>query len=163
MSVPSNNKRRSATSAVGVLDAYGPNRPVTLRVQPEPLFWAVILSAILGLFLVAPLAKPVWSQGVQLVKVDVAVVAKGYRVSKLIGSGVTNDKNEKVGAIDDIIVDRNRAMFAVLQIGGFLGIGGRLVAVPYESLVIDEAGTKIELPGASKEELQKLAEFKYRI
>ena len=37
-----------------------------------------------------------------LVKVDVTVVAKGYRASKLIGSSVTNDKNENVGKIDDI-------------------------------------------------------------
>jgi hypothetical protein len=37
-----------------------------------------------------------------------------------------------------------------------------LVAVPYQSLVIDDAGKKIELPGASRDELKKLAEFKYR-
>jgi hypothetical protein len=58
-------------------------------------------------------------------------------------------------------VDSKRALFAVLQVGGFLGLGGRLVAVPYESLTIGDNGRKITLPGASKEELQKLAEFKY--
>ena len=55
-------------------------------------------------------------------------------------------------------------MFTVLEIGGFLGIGSHLVAVPYDSLVIDHSGNKIDkiaLPGASKEELQKLAEFRY--
>jgi hypothetical protein len=36
-----------------------------------------------------------------------------------------------------------------------------LVAVPYQSLVLDDAATKITLPGATKEELKKLAEFKY--
>jgi sporulation protein YlmC with PRC-barrel domain len=92
----------------------------------------------------------------------VAVLAKGYRASKLIGTEVTNDKNEKIGKIDDLVVDKNRVLFAVLQVGGFLGVGGRLVAVPSESLVIDDTGRKIQLPGASKEELQKLAEFKYR-
>jgi hypothetical protein len=40
--------------------------------------------------------------GVQLVKVDLSVVAKGYRMSKLIGSNVINDKNEKIGTVDDI-------------------------------------------------------------
>jgi hypothetical protein len=73
-----------------------------------------------------------------------------------------NDKNEKVGTLDDVIVDRDRNLFAVLQVGGFLGINTRLVAVPYQSLVIDDAGKKIELPGASRDELKKLAEFKYR-
>jgi hypothetical protein len=47
------------------------------------------------------------------------------------------------------------------RIGGFLGIGGHLVAVPYENLVTDETGGKIVLPNATKEELKKLPEFKY--
>jgi sporulation protein YlmC with PRC-barrel domain len=106
-------------------------------------------------------AKPALAQGVQLIQVDVAVVAKGYRVSKLVGSSVTNDKNEKIGSVDDIIIDRSKVMFAVLQVGGFLGIGKHLVAIPYDSLQIDEAGKKVVLPGASKDELKKLTEFKY--
>ena len=96
-----------------------------------------------------------------MVKVDVSLVAKGYRASKLIGSGVVNDKNEKIGALDDIIIDHSRVMAGVLQIGGFLGIGSRRVAVPYEDLQIDDTGRKIVLPEATREELQKLAEFKY--
>jgi len=99
---------------------------------------------------------------VALVKVDVAVVAKGYRASKLLGTGIVNDKNEKIGSLDDIVIDQKKVMFAILQVGGFLGLGGRLVAVPYESLKVDEIGERIELPGASKEELNKLAEFKYQ-
>jgi hypothetical protein len=49
----------------------------------------------------------------------------------------------------------------VLQVGGFLGLGGHLVAVPYQSLVLDDTGDKIVLPGATPDELKKLAEFKY--
>ena len=104
---------------------------------------------------------PAMSQGVALLKVDVSILAKGYRASKLIGTGVTNDKNEKIGSLDDLVVDKNRVLFAVLQVGGFLGIGSRLVAVPAESLVIDDAGRKIQLPGASKDQLKSLSEFKY--
>ena len=55
-------------------------------------------------------------------------------------------------------------MFTILEVGGFLGIGSRLVAVPYDSPVIDQSGNKIDkvaLPGASKEQLQTLAEFRY--
>jgi sporulation protein YlmC with PRC-barrel domain len=113
------------------------------------------------MFVFVVTAKPAISQAVHLVKVDVSVLAQGYRVSKLIGNSVSNDKNEKVGSIDDMIVDRNKVMFAVLQVGGFLGIGKRLVAVPYDSLQIEEEGKKIVLPGASKDELKNLAEFKY--
>jgi sporulation protein YlmC with PRC-barrel domain len=89
-------------------------------------------------------------------------LAKGHRASKLIGASVTNDKNENVGSIDDIIIDQKRVLFAVLQVGGFLGIGKHLVAIPYESLQISDDGKKIALPGATKDELKNLAEFKYQ-
>ena len=105
---------------------------------------------------------PVLSQAVQLVTVDVSVVARGYRVSKLTGNTITNEKNERIGTLDDFVIGRDRSLFAILQVGGFLGIGSHLVAVPYDSLVIHDETRKIELPGAFKEELKRLAEFKYR-
>jgi sporulation protein YlmC with PRC-barrel domain len=124
----------------------------------------VLLSVIVmvGLMLVVVYPRPVLSQGVSLVKVDVGVVAQGYRASKLIGSNVLNDKNEKVGSIDELVIDKKNVLFAVLQVGGFLGIGSRLVAVPFDTLKLDETGRRIELPGASKDQLQALTEFKYR-
>jgi hypothetical protein len=49
-----------------------------------------------------------------------------------------------------------------LQVGGFLGLGGFLIAVPYNSLNISPDGKKIVLTqGGSKAELQKTPEFKY--
>ena len=104
-----------------------------------------------------------FSQGIQLVKVDVQVVANGYRMSKLTGQTVVNDKNEKIGKIDDFVVgrDEGHTLFTVLQVGGFLGIGSHLVAVPYDSLAINDNGNKIELAGASKEQLKQLSQFQY--
>jgi sporulation protein YlmC with PRC-barrel domain len=99
--------------------------------------------------------------GVKLVQVDLSVVGQGYRMSKLLGSGVINDKSEKIGTLEDVISDKKQLNFAILQVGGFLGLGGHLVAVPYESLVIDDKGQKVTLPGASKEALKNLAEFHY--
>ena len=45
---------------------------------------------------------------VAIVKVNVDVVAKGWRASKLIGSMVRNDKNDRVGTIHDIIIDKDK-------------------------------------------------------
>jgi sporulation protein YlmC with PRC-barrel domain len=101
-------------------------------------------------------------QAVQLVVVDVVAVAEGYRASKLINSSVVNDRNERIGTVDDIIISRDRALFTILQVGGFLGIGGKLVAVPYQSLVLEAPGGKVTLPGATKDELKRLPEFKYK-
>jgi hypothetical protein len=63
---------------------------------------------------------------------------------------------------DDLIVGKDRVLFAIIQVGGFLGIGSRLVAVPYTSLQINDDGKRIVLPGATKEELKSLSEFHYR-
>ena len=99
---------------------------------------------------------------VALVVVDVVAVADGYRASKLRGATVVNTKNEKIGELDDLIVGKDRVLFGIIQVGGFLGIGSRLIAVPYSSLQISEEGKRIVLPGASKEHVKDLPEFKYR-
>lgn len=101
------------------------------------------------------------AQTVQLVDVDVKAVGEGFRASKLLGTKVENEKNEKIGTLDDLVITTDRKLFAVLQVGGFLGLGGYLVALPYESLAIDDHGRKITLTGASKDAVQKLPEFQY--
>jgi sporulation protein YlmC with PRC-barrel domain len=116
----------------------------------------VTAVAVAGFLALEPSRAP--AQDVALVKVDVSVLATGYRASKLIGSGVVNDKNEKIGNIDDLVINQDKVMAAVLQVGGFLGIASRRVAVPYDHLQIDEANHKIVLPGATKDELRKMAE-----
>ena len=117
-------------------------------------------AALVAAMLASSAPLPVLAQGVELLVVDVHAVANGYRASKLIGSSVVNDQNEKIGTIEDIIIGRDRVLFAVLQVGGFLHLGGHMVAVPYQSLVLDEPG-KVKLPGATQEALKNLPEFKY--
>lgn len=130
-------------------------------VNRSPLTSAALVACAL---LAVPSSTPVRAQpAVNLVVVDVAVVAKGYRVSKLTGSAVVNDQNERIGTLDDLIVshDDHKVLFAILQVGGFLGLGAHLVAVPFDSLVLDESG-KITLPGATGDQLKKLPAFSYR-
>lgn len=99
-------------------------------------------------------------QTVQLVKVDVVKVSTGYRASKVLGSSVVNEAGDTVGKIDEIIVGPDgKAPFVVLSVGGFLGVGNKLVALPYEQMRTD--GKKIVLPGATKDSLKSLPEFKY--
>ena len=94
--------------------------------------------------------------------VDVVKVAEGFRASKLLGTKVTNTTNEDVGTLDDLILDQDKLVYAILQVGAFLGLGGYLVAVPYGNLEISDAGHKIVLKeGGSKAELQQTQEFRY--
>jgi hypothetical protein len=99
-------------------------------------------------------------QTVEITKVDVQKVAAGYRASKVIGSSVVNDANETIGKIDDLLVTRDgKEPYAVLSVGGFLGMGTRLVVIRYDSLKF--ADNKIMLPGGTKDGLKMLPAFQY--
>jgi sporulation protein YlmC with PRC-barrel domain len=99
-------------------------------------------------------------QTVQLTKVDVVKVATGYRASKVIGSSVVNENNDAVGKVDDIIIGEDgKSPFVVLSVGGFLGMGDKLVVLPYQQLKAAEG--RILLPGATKDALKDLPAFKY--
>jgi hypothetical protein len=96
---------------------------------------------------------------VALVVVNVQAVALGYRASKMIGESVFNSQNQEIGKIDDLIVGRDKVLFAIIGVGGFLGIGQRLVVAPYNSLTVTPQ--RIVLPGATKAALEKLPPFTY--
>jgi sporulation protein YlmC with PRC-barrel domain len=88
-------------------------------------------------------------------------LAKGWSAKKnFMGQAVYNDNNEKIGTIDDLVMSRNRSnSYAVIGVGGFLGAGTRDVAVPVDRL--RHEGDKLILPGATKEALKAMPEFKY--
>jgi hypothetical protein len=99
-------------------------------------------------------------QTVELVKLDVQKLAAGYRASKVIGSSVVNNAHETIGKIDDLLVSSDgKQPYAVLSVGGFLGMGTRLVVIPYDTLKF--AGKEVMLPGGTKEGLKALPEFRY--
>lgn len=58
-----------------------------------------------------------------------------WRASKVVGLNVYNDQNEHVGSINDLLMDKDGSVkAAVISVGGFLGVGSRLVALPYEKI-----------------------------
>src|ERR1700730_6812736 len=118
-------------------------------------------AAMIGVGFLAANAKAQGvPQSVEIVKVNVQKVAAGYRASKVVGSSVVNDANETIGKIDDLLISSDgKQPYAVLSIGGFLGMGTRLVVVPYDTLKF--ADKKVILPGGTKEGLKMLPEFKY--
>ena len=100
------------------------------------------------------------AQSVEITKVDVKTVAAGYRASKVIGSSVVNDANQTIGKIDDLLITRDgKDPYAVLSVGGFLGMGSRMVVIRYDSLKF--ADKKIVLPGGTKDGLKMLPAFQY--
>lgn len=62
-----------------------------------------------------------------------------WRASKMAGLRVYNDSNENIGSINDLLMDKSGAIkMAVIGVGGFLGMGEHLVAIPYEKLKFSE-------------------------
>ena len=59
-----------------------------------------------------------------------------FLVDKIIGSKVMNLQGEPLGKIDDLVVDvdTGRILYAILESGGFLGIGTKLFPVPWGTL-----------------------------
>jgi sporulation protein YlmC with PRC-barrel domain len=82
------------------------------------------------------------------------------RASKLIGSSVYNDQKEKIGSIDELLVDQHHAVIsAVLSVGGFLGLGSKMVNVPYNELRV--VGDEIVMSGATKDQLNQMPSYKF--
>jgi hypothetical protein len=58
-----------------------------------------------------------------------------YRGSQLIGAQVDNPQGESLGDIKDVVFDNSgRIQYAVLAFGGFMGMGEKYFAVPWEAL-----------------------------
>ncbi len=62
------------------------------------------------------------------------------RASKVKGTTVYNRQGEKLGAVEDVVLDKtsDKIKFAVLGFGGFLGIGEKYHAMPWGVLKYDE-------------------------
>ena len=83
-----------------------------------------------------------------------------FMVEKIVGSRVINVKGETLGKIEDLVVDidTGRILYAVLDSGGFLGIGSKLFPVPWESLAaLPSEG--IFFLNQSKEQMEKAPAF----
>jgi hypothetical protein len=121
-----------------------------------------VVSATLAsmVLLSGPAGAQGTTQTVEVAKIDVQTLPGGFRASKVIGSSVLNDANETIGKIDDVLISPDgKAPFAVLSIGGFLGMDSHLVVVPYDSLNLVD--NKIVMRGGTKDTLKMLPEFKY--
>ena len=78
----------------------------------------------------------------------------------ILGQAVYNDKDERVGSVEDIIVTPDKAIsYAIINAGGFLGLTKHNVAVPVSQFKLVDK--KLVLPGATKDALKASPEFQY--
>ena len=58
-----------------------------------------------------------------------------WRATKIAGLNVYNNNNESIGTINDLLIDKSgNTKAVVIGVGGFLGLGEHLVAVPYDKV-----------------------------
>jgi sporulation protein YlmC with PRC-barrel domain len=88
-------------------------------------------------------------------------VAEGWSAKKhILGQPVYNEKNERIGTVDDIIITPDKAVsYAIIGAGGFAGLGKHDVAIPITQ--IQQEGDKFVLPGVTKEAIKQMPEFEY--
>jgi len=91
----------------------------------------------------------------------------------LTGNDVDNFADEKLGDVKGIMLDvqRGRIAYAVLSVGGFLGLGDRLFAIPWSALTLDTANERFLLdvdkealknaPGFDKDQWPSMADYQW--
>jgi len=122
---------------------------------------AFLMVAALGTCLNASISRAQGApQAITQQRVDVVQLGTGYRASKITGSPVYNRSKERLGTIDDmLVVPDNKDTYLILSVGGFLGMGTHLVAIPFSDIhIVDK---QMQLPDTTKDSLKSLPEFKY--
>jgi sporulation protein YlmC with PRC-barrel domain len=117
-----------------------------------------------GLALMASSIAHAQVAGSTLVGIEAAEmreVAMGWSAKRqVLGQAVYNDKSEKIGAVDDIVIAPDKAVsYAIIGVGGFLHIGRHDVAIPVGQIKLVDG--KFVLAGATKEALKNMPAFEY--
>jgi len=80
-----------------------------------------------------------------------------FRASKMIGSSVYDVQNRKIGHVTDLVLDRDgQVASVVVDVGAFLGMGGKYVAVALRDFKTDHNRLTLDL---TKEQLQQAQNY----
>jgi sporulation protein YlmC with PRC-barrel domain len=122
---------------------------------------AMAVTAVISMSAASAGAQVAGSSTIGVTKEEIKAVMEGWSAKKaILGKAVYNDKNEKIGTVDDLIITPDRSVsYAIIGAGGFLGIGKHDVAIPMSQLKLEK--DKFILPGATKEALKALPKFEY--
>jgi hypothetical protein len=71
---------------------------------------------------------------------------------------VFNAEGQEVGAIEDLVLDQNQIAYAVVSVGGLLGLGEKRVAVPLDDLQLGEGETYL-MSSATQDQLEQMPEY----
>jgi hypothetical protein len=82
-----------------------------------------------------------------------------YRSSSVVGSSVKDLADKDAGKIEDLLVDhKGNVAYAIVSFGGFLGVGDKLFAVPWDAVILDREKRIVYLD-VTKEALERSPSF----
>jgi sporulation protein YlmC with PRC-barrel domain len=91
-------------------------------------------------------------------RAEETIQADQIRASKMIGSSVYDVQNRNIGKVRDLVLDRDGKVAAVvIDVGTFLGMGGKTVAVKVSDLKTDNNRLTLD---RTKEQLQQMANYR---
>lgn len=124
-----------------------------------------IVSAIISVLGIVGKAQPqvAGSATLGVGVAEVKEIAAGWSAKKqILGHTLYNERNEKVGTIDDIIITPNKSVsYAIVRAGGFAGMRKHDVAIPVAEF--KKEGGKFILPGATRDKIKEMPKFDYKL
>ena len=128
-------------------------------VMQQHIVVAVIASVMWALVGGTALGQVAGSTTLGVTVDEQKVLAVGWSAKKtILDKAVYNSSNEKIGEVEDLIITPEKAVsYAIVGVGGFLGMAQHNVAIPVGQLKLE--GDKLMLPGATKEGLKASLNF----
>jgi sporulation protein YlmC with PRC-barrel domain len=116
----------------------------------------------------APLSPPASTQQTEAVSPSsptlmAAIPGEGITITNYYKQNVYDPSDKKIGEIADVLVTPGgRVTAVIISVGGFLGMGEKHVAAPFEAIRATEQGNKMYLVlNTTKEALKNAAGYKY--
>ena len=102
----------------------------------------LLASLLVGCFAVGSMGTA-W--GANAAPKDRILVAHSFRTSKLVGLNVRNGQGDVLGTVNDLVLDvrTGKISYVALSVGGVLGVGDKLFAVPYSELKFDHGNDEL--------------------
>ena len=102
---------------------------------------------------VMALSSPVAFQATAMAQNATMISPNQIRATKFLGTTVYDVQNRNIGDVKDVILDRNGQVASViLDVGAFLGMGGKYVAVSMNDIKMTNNRLTLD---RSKEQLQQ--------
>ena len=121
----------------------------------------LMLASIALLTLTSAQAQVAGSTVLGVATAELREVTVGWSAKKqVLGQAVYNDKGERIGAIDDVVIAPDKEVsYAIIGAGGFLGVDRHDVAIPVSQLKLVDG--KFVLANATKDAIKQMPQFEY--